>query len=79
MSATFMLASRTQRHVHVLIAVIRNLIAASCPRMTLRRRVTMRWRTRAAVSVTFILASRAQRRVRDSIAIVRILIAVACP
>ena len=43
-----------QRHVRGLVAVVRNLIAIACPRMTSRRRVAMMWRTRASVSVTFI-------------------------
>ena len=74
---TLITASRVQCHVRDLIAVIRNLMAGSCPHTTACRRVAMLWRTRAAVSATFILASRAQRRVHDSIAIVRILIVVA--
>ena len=74
MSVTFLSASRAQRHVRGLIAIVRILIAELCPRTTSCRRVIILRRTCAVVS-----ASRAQRHIRDLIAVVRNLIAVACP
>ena len=71
-------ASRVQRHIRDLIAVVHILIETACPRTTSRPRVTMLWRTRAAMPVTFMSASRAQRHICDLIAIVRNLIAIAC-
>ena len=82
MSMTFLSALRLQRHVRGLVAVIRNLIALACPRMTSCRRVatphapvTLCPRD-VAVSVT--LSRQARRHVRGLIAVVRILIATPC-
>ena len=78
-SVTLMSASRARRHVRGIVAFVRNLIAALCPRTTSCRRVAILRRTHASVSTTFILASRVQRHIHDLIAFVRILIALPCP
>lgn len=44
---------KVHRHIHVLIAVVRNLIEVAYPHMTSHGRVAMLWHTHAAMSATF--------------------------